>query len=419
MYPRLRLLQRLLTDDGAIFISVDDNELTNLKLLCDETFGSTNFITTFIWRKVDSPNDNKVPITPDHEYILSYAKNKNCTNFVQMKAPDIVNAYGQTDETGRRYRDRLLKKNGRSSLRRDRPTMYFALEAPDGSKVYPTHDNGDEARWAMSRDGIDRNKKNGTLIWKQRIRFGVTVWEPYTREYAPDDPTRPFPSIWYDLPTMRQAKRTLREIFSTTDLFDTPKPNELIERILSLTDDKESIILDSFAGSGTTAHAVLGMNKADSGNRKFILIEMEEYVDSITAERVKRVINGYADKPGTGGGFDYYTLGVPLMYENGNINNSVDVSKIRDYIWYMETKQAAQDVDIKKHPYLLGETSDTAYYFYYEKDRTTPLDTNFLTKVNLKAGRYVIYADECILSDDMLDKYNISFKKIPRDIAKL
>jgi len=161
------------------------------------------------------------------------------------------------------------------------------------------------------------------------------------------------------------------------------------------------------------------MNKADGGNRKFILVEMEDYAESITAERVKRVINGYANKSGTGGGFDYYKLGEPLMNENGNINNSVDVSKIRDYVWYMETKQAAQDIDIEKHPYLLGETSDTAYYFYYEKDKTTSVDTRFLAKVNLKAGRYVVYADECILSNDMLDKYNISFKKIPRDIANL
>ncbi|QUW02455.1 site-specific DNA-methyltransferase [Chloracidobacterium validum] len=184
MYPRLVLLKQFLRDDGAIFVSIDDNEVGNLRTLMDEVFGARNFITGFIWRKVDSPNDNKVPLTPDHEYVLAYARSKDRLKLAQMSAPGIVEAYGRVDEEGRRYRDRLLKKNGRNSLRRDRPTMYFPLTAPDGSEVHPTHDNGEEAVWAMGRAGIDRHKAAGTLIWKQRERPGQTVWEPYTREYA-------------------------------------------------------------------------------------------------------------------------------------------------------------------------------------------------------------------------------------------
>ncbi|PZR21764.1 MAG: type III restriction endonuclease subunit M, partial [Azospira oryzae] len=295
MYPRLKLLHRLLADDGLILVSIDDNEESSLRLLMNDIFGQRNYITNFIWRKVDSPNDNKVPVTPDHEYIVAYAKSMPNLKLLQMSAPGIVKAYGSEDETGRRYRDRLLKKNGKNSLRRDRPTMYFALEAPDGSDVFPIHENGEEARWAMGKAGIEKHKAANALIWKKRSRNGQEVWEPYTREFAPDVPTRPYPTIWADLPTMRQAKAFLRDVFNTADLFDTPKPVELLERLLEMTGKSNAIVLDSFAGSGTTAHAVLKLNAQDDGNRRFIMCEMMDYAETITAERVRRVINGYGE----------------------------------------------------------------------------------------------------------------------------
>ena len=420
MYPRLKLLQKLLADDGVIFISIDDTEQINLRMICDEIFGKRNFITNFIWRKVDSPNDNKVPITPDHEYIVAYGGNINNLILSQMPAPGIVDAYGQVDENGRRYRDRLLKKNGRNSLRKDRPTMYFPLTAPDGTEVYPIHDNGEDARWAMGLEGIKRQIDAGTLIWKKRTRLGKEVWEPYTREFAPERPTRPYPSIWGDLPTMRQAKSVLRNIFDTSDLFDTPKPTELIERLLQILSDSNAIVLDSFAGSGTTAHAVLNMNKADGGHRKFILVEMEDYADSITAERVKRVIDGYGEGKnaveGTGGGFSYYELGEPVLIGE-NLNESVGIEKIREYIWYTETKTAYIS-PVGDDPYYLGKRGNTGYYFYYEPDKITVLDRAFLSRVK-KTGGYVIYADRCALSDAKLLEFGVIFKKIPRDITRL
>ena len=421
MYPRLKLLYKLLADDGAIFISIDDNEVISLKAICNEIFGARNYITNFIWRKVDSPNDNKVSITPDHEYIVTYAKNISHLFFSQKPAPEIVDAYKQIDENGKRCRDRLLKKNGKNSLRRDRPTMYFPIVAPDGTEVFPVHDNGEEARWAMGKDGVAKQIEAGTLVWKRRNRNGTEVWEPYTREYAPEIPTRPYPSIWADLPTMRQAKAVLREIFQTADLFDTPKPSELIERLLQMTGGKDSLILDSFAGSGTTAHAVLNMNKADGGNRKFILIEMMDYADSITAERVKRVIQGYGEDkkavPGTGGSFSYYELGKPLM--NGdNLNEEVGLDKIREYIWYTETKADFREPDTDK-PYYLGSSKHTAYYFFYKPDKVCVLNHEFLSTITVKQDNYVIYADRCAISAEDLQKFGIIFKKIPRDITLL
>lgn len=297
MWPRLRLLHELLADHGVIFITVDDHEAHRLINICCEIFGVDNHVATFVWQKVDSPNDNKVAITPDHDYVVCFARDIEEANFKRMAAPSILKAYPNRDEKGRPYRDRLLKKNGRASLRRDRPTMFFPLQDPDGNDVFPIHDNGEEARWSMGKKGIKKHEDAGTLIWKRIEKLGCEVWEPYTREFAPeDDPTKPFPTIWTDVATMRQAKAMLRRIFGTSDLFDTPKTVELIERILGLAADEDALILDSFAGSATTAHAVLEANRRDGGNRRFILIEMEDYADNLTAERVRRVINGYKFK---------------------------------------------------------------------------------------------------------------------------
>ncbi len=294
MWPRLVLLRELMSERGSIWMTLDDNEVHRGRMVYDEIFGEENFVGCFIWRKVDSPNDNKVAITPDHEFILCYAKEKSLAKFSPMVAPGILDAYSLRDESGRLYRDRLLKKNGKNSLRTDRPTMYFELKDPDGQDVYPTHENGEEACWAAGEKAVEAHRKDGTLVWKRRQRLGKEVWEPYTREFAPEAPSRPFPTIWADVPTMRQAKAMLTNMFATTDVFSTPKPVELIERILELAELKDALVLDSFAGSGTTAHAVLKANAKDGGTRQFILVEGEAYADTLTAERVRRAINGYA-----------------------------------------------------------------------------------------------------------------------------
>jgi adenine-specific DNA-methyltransferase len=369
MYPRLVLLKQFLRDDGAIFVSIDDNEAGNLRTLMDEVFGARNFVTAFIWRKVDSPNDNKVPLTPDHEYVLSYARHKDGLKLAQMSAPGIIAAYGRVDEQGHRYRDRLLKKNGRNSLRRDRPTMYFPLTAPDGNDVYPTHDNGEEARWAMGKDGVARHQAAGTLVWKQRRRQGQTVWEPYTREYAPGDPRRPYPSIWADLPTMRQAKAFLRDVFNTADLFDTPKPVELVERILGMMNDPSALVLDSFAGSGTTAHAVLKQNAEDGGNRRYVLIEMDEAIATrVAAERIKKVAEGYTPEggdpvDGLGGSYQFCRLSAePLFNAEGQIRSDVSFAQLAEFVWFAETGTGYSG---SANSPLLGEHEGRGLYLLY------------------------------------------------------
>jgi adenine-specific DNA-methyltransferase len=214
------------------------------------------------------------------------------------------------------------------------------------------------------------------------------------------------------------GSKELKNIFGANE-FSFPKPSNLIGFLLGQITDKNDIILDSFAGSGTTAHAVLNLNLQDEGNRKFILVEMEEYAETITAERVKRVINGYADKEGTLGSFDYYELGQSLFLEDGNLNENVGIEKIRKYIYYTETKQylnqAKQNDD---NVYFLDKHNDTSYYLNYEQDEITTLDHDFLATMKNKAEQYIIYADNCLLKKDFMTNRNIIFKKIPRDITR-
>ena len=214
-----------------------------------------------------------------------------------------------------------------------------------------------------------------------------------------------------------EASNELIEIFGENGVFDNPKPVRFLKEFLEKNLPKNSIILDSFAGSGTTAHAVLELNKKDGGNRKFILVEMEDYAENITAERVKRVIKGYGkelENSATGGDFSFYELGDRLLEENGNLNEKVSIEKIREYIYFSETKEKCEQNDSD----FLGECNGVTYYFIYKKDDITTLDFEYLAKLK-KASNYVIYADVCVLSNETMMKYNITFKKIPRDIKKV
>jgi len=226
------------------------------------------------------------------------------------------------------------------------------------------------------------------------------------------------PWTWWNHEEVGHTQEATKEVAALLgkSIFNYPKPIRLVQRIVHLATDKDSIILDSFAGSGTTAHAVLNMNKKDGGNRRFILVEMEDYAETITAERVKRVIDGYGGNEGTGGGFAYYELGNRLLLEDGNLNEKLPTEKIREYVWYTETHA---EYAPQKEDYLLGLRFDTAYYFYYEKERVTVLDHGFLRGITTKAGGYLIYADLNTLSVEEMDAANIRFKKIPRDITRL
>lgn len=421
MYPRLKLLQKLLSNEGAIFISIDDNELFTLKLLCDEIFGAQNYISTITRPTGTHTGVVNRAIVGESDYILVYAKSASSATIDGLPLTEKdTKIYDMKDEGGR-FLIRPLRRTGGENRREDRPNMYFPITAPDGSLVYPIGPTGYESRWICNPEGYEYFKNENRIFWKQVLDGDNIKWQVYQKFYL-EDKKRAVSNLWNDLEGNKKATRDVRSIFvNDTASFDFPKPVQLIERILQIANDDSAIVLDSFAGSGTTAHAVLNMNKADGGNRKFILIEMMDYADSITAERVKRVMSGYGEGKssveGRGGNFSYYELGNPLM--NGDeLNEEVGIDKIREYVYFTETKSRLAPVK-EDEPYYLGTHITTAYYFYYERENITTLNREFLHTVKTKADGYVIYAVLCTLSDAELEKYHITFKKIPRDITKL
>lgn len=406
MYPRLKLLHKLLAEDGVIFISIDDTEVSNLRLICDEIFGISNFKGDVIWQHSVQSNGYGGKFVSQYNHTLVYSKTEM---FMLKNLP-------RTDEDNKLYKnpDNDPKGPWRAGYCVNglvRPNLMYDLITPSG-KVIKSPQKG----WRWSKETMQAKIDSGEIIFN--IDETNIIHKLYLSDLEGKVPT----NIWAngEAGTTRQATSDLKDIFGGNAPFDTPKPCQLIERILYISTDKDSIILDSFAGSGTTAHAVLNMNKQDGGNRKFILIEMMDYADSITAERVKRVIDGYGEGKkaveGTGGGFTFYELGETLL-DGEYLNENVPLDKIRSYVYFTETKQAVTDK--ADEPYFLGEYFDTAYYFYYDKNEVTTLDREFLHTVKTKAESYVIYADKCILSDEELEKFHITFKKIPRDITRM
>ena len=314
MRDRLEILHRLLSPTGCFIAQADDNEGHYLKVILDDIFGRKNFLATFLWKKVDSPNDNKVPITPDHEFLLAYARDRDSTKLRQRPDDSLLDAYRGPDDEGRYFRDRLLKKNGKNSLKSDRPTMWFAIPGPDGIDVFPEHDDGREARWALGKATVFSMLNKGEIIWKNRGSDENPKWVPYTREYAPNSPARPFPTLWTDLPTTRQTKAHQKELFGAGQEFDTPKPEALIERVLQLCTSPGDLVLDSFAGSGTTGAVAHKMR------RRWIMIELGEHCQTHIVPRLRKVIDGL-DPGGIteavhwegGGGFRYFHLAPSLL----------------------------------------------------------------------------------------------------------
>ena len=412
MYPRLKLLQKLLADDGVIFISIDDTEISNLRLLMDEVFGVNNFVTTVIWHKNYAPKSSAKFFSEDHDYITVYAKNKMAW---------IPNLLPRTEEQDKIYKNpdndpRGLWRPDNLSARNPYSLGLYSITCP-GGRVIPGPPAG--RYWVVSEEKFKQMDAEGRIYWG---KDGNNI--PAPKRYLSEVKQGRVPqTIWEyeEVGHTQDAKKDLKSIFTGEMPFDTPKPYRLIERILQIASDPDSIILDSFAGSGTTAHAVFNMNKADGGHRKFILVEMMDYADSITAERVKRVIRGYGEGKnaveGTGGNFSFYDLGEPLMIGDV-LNENVGIEKIREYVYFTDTKASLPESH-PDEPYFMGVHIGSAYYFYYEKQAVTTLNREFLHTVKTKADSYVIYADLCTLSEAELEKYHITFKKIPRDITKL
>ena len=466
MCPRLKLLHKLLAETGAIFISIDDNECANLRLICNEIFGSNCFVSNISWQRTYSPRNDAKGIVVEVEHILVYSKRPGWN----------PNKLPRTEEMNAKYKNPDNDTQPWASSDAFAPGavthqgMVYAIQHPfTGALIYPS--NGRHWAYEQSqmleimcgwcdyelRDLNDTHKRAEVCgVSDEEVRPGVKAivfsdtveasveraraiykrgqWpifyftsggkggirrKTYLEQVGGVPPT----NLWIhdEVGHTDEAKKILKAIFGGTQTFDTPKPPRLIERILQIAGNKETLILDSFAGSGTTAHAVLNLNKADGGHRRFILVEMMDYAERITAERVRRVIQGYGEGKqtvaGTGGDFCFYELGEPLLVE-GQLNESVAVEKIRAYVWFMETHQPFEP-PTEGSPYWLGSHNETDYYFYYEPERTTTLDHDFLATLTRRAPTIIVYADRCILAQEQLMRMGIVFKKIPRDIRKL
>lgn len=437
MYPRLKLLWKLLSYKGFIAISIDNVELFNLKSICDEIFGANNFIAEIAC--VNNPkgrSDDKY-IATAHEHVVLYRKGE--IEIGQFEPEEkVLKRYREVDENGDKFRAIDLRKTGDEDLRTDREEMFYPFfynkntgdlvvgdvkdKTPDGYiRIEPMKTKKIEGRWRWGK--YDKSMKEGFENLIARFMPQKKKWSIFEKDYLKNKEGVKPTTVWSfkDVNSERGTEQFISLGFDKGD-FPNPKPIGTIQRIVTMMNDPNAIILDSFAGSGTTAHAVLNMNKADGGNRKFILVEMMDYADSITAERVKRVIDGYGEGKnaveGTGGDFSFYDLGQALMLPDGNLNEEVDTDKIREYIWYTETKKPFVTVTTD-NPYYLGKHNDTGYYFYYEKEHLTTLNYEWLATISEKSDGYLIYADLCTIPDEELKKYNITFKKIPRDIARM
>lgn len=428
MYPRLRLLQKLLSRDGVIFISIDDNEQANLQHICNEIFGLGNFVANItVVNNWKGRSDDKY-IATAHESLLIYRGKDFVTHGVPL--PDEYDKeYKEVDGKGR-YRLQGLRKRGDSARREDRPNMFYpfyyneisgnlSLEKTLGAQeILPRLSDGSDGRW---RWGIETAKERLSELTAQKVsRRGE--YDVFQKDYLPMDGVKRIKpkSIWMGAEFSKETGTLEVKNILGKGIFDTPKPLGLLEYILQQATKKDAIVLDSFAGSATTAHAVLKMNAADGGNRRFILVELMDYAESITAERVKRVIGGYGTGEravaGTGGSFDFFELG-PALMEGDALNEELPVERIREYVWWTETRQAPGAAD-PEEPYLLGVKDGTAYYFCYERGRAVALNRALLRKLRTKAESYVVFADTCLLDEAALRRLRIAFKKIPRDIAR-
>ena len=384
-----------------------------MRLILDEIFGANCFVHEIIWKNKYGPGAFTRGVGNVHEYIVCYSKQP----LLSVAAPlseDEIKKYKMKDDKFD-VRGGFITQPLATRSKDDRPNLVYPVYH-NGVEIYP------DKQWIWEKSRLYQAIENDEVVFSE----SSGKWSVRFKQYLKDEKGvmrlgKPISILTG--PYNQDGTKEIEIIFGKK-VFNNPKPKELINYLLSFVfdgkDDKDGIYLDSFSGSGTTAHAVLDLNK-DGGNRKFILIEMGDYADSITAERVKRVIRGYGEGKnaveGTGGNFSFYDLGEPLLVGDC-LNEAVAPEKIREYIWFMETKQPYAPPN-GGNPYYLGKHNSTGYYFYYEPQRVTVLDYAFLSTITEKADGTVIYADRCSISEDKLAKMGVTFKKIPRDISRL
>ena len=456
MYPRLKMLRELLSEDGLVFVSIGDDEVQSLKIIMNDIFGSENFIAQFVWN-TEGSTDNTLEVKIVHEYVLLFSKNisqkKNA--FSSIIAPDIV--------SGKLFKDEIENtavKNGKANppsevvLPKNFPAEIDNLVLPKDKIPKEFFEKIDELKYIPRELAQEFNIhypiRNDPIIVKNfKLKSDCRVFSGWgnlnklkqfiendLKAVEDEDGNFSYFISKKGVVTYRKERKSAKNILSvirnvgtTTTAsnnledmgvdFDYPKPVDLISYIIRMSTRKDSVILDSFAGSGTTADAVLQLNKDDNGNRKFILVELESDIcKNVTSQRVKKVIQGYISKKtqqsttGTGGGFQYAVLDKKLFNSDGRINDSCTFEELASYIYFTETKEI---LDTKTNKTLIATHNDTDYYLIFNGIGKNMLDRKFLLTLNKNVNK-VIYADKCTLDDSLLEKHNTIFKQIPYEV---
>lgn len=421
MYPRLELLRQLLSENGSIWITIDDNEAHHLKVVCDEIFGRVNFIGNVIWEKADSPRMDAQFFSVRHDHLLVFAKNIGLTTWNKLPVTEAAAHYDKIDEEGFKYYLKPLRAmGGQGDSRAARPTLYYPLVAPDGTEVYPKRQDGTDGAWRWNKKKVA--EESDRIEWIK----GRKGWVPYYRIYAEANSLRPPETIWRhdEVGSNRTSKKEIKELFPDSIPFGTPKPERLIERILCIATDSDDLVLDSFLGSGTTAAV------AQKIGRQYVGIEMGDHAVSHCVSRLRKVVAG--EQGGIsqfvgwrgGGGFRFYRLGGSAFDDVGSINPNIRFPALAAHVWFSETGQPYEG---KADKPFLGIHDGTAYALLYNGilgDKrvdggnvlTTPVLDLLRSQAKGFAGPWVIYGEMSRLSKERLAREDIVFKQTPYDV---
>jgi adenine-specific DNA-methyltransferase len=419
MYPRLQLLAKFLRPDGFLFISLDEIEVARFRLMMEEILPPVSYITTLIWksrRNLDNRSLHNISI--DHEYVVAYRSGNGAFRGLDKDMSKYSNP--DNDPRGPWMSDNLV---GLATKER-RPNLHYDLVNPDTGDIYPCSDKG----WRYSRETMARLIAEERILWPTR-----KTGRPRHKKFAAD-----LQSEYAGFSSFIQCGNTNEGTEEVSRImgreqFIFPKPRSLIESLLQQTTTDQDLVLDAFAGTGTTAHAVLNLNKQDGKQRHFILVEMDPHIArSIAAERLQRVGQGYTwvdprgqsyKVPGLGGGFRYCTLGETLFDADGQLRHDVlTFADLARHVFFTETG-APPPANVEGTTPLIGVHNNTAIYLLYNGilDDVRPDAGNVLTRALLAAlpphdGPKVIYGNGCLLSQDYLKQQGITFRQTPYEI---
>jgi len=423
MYPRLVLLKKFLREDGAIFVSIDDIEVANLRLLMDEVFGPQNFVASVIWQKKYAVANDHKTVAPMHDFVLVYQRSPSWRRNLLPRGEEKDSQYKYEDAGG------IFRPDNYTCAKTadERPNLYYAITNPNtGEEVWPKRTRV----WSYSREEHRRHVAEGLIYWGKNGKGKVPAYKRYKQALRNDGmvPQTLWPHEFagHTDGSRKELRAILHDVPSVSD-FTTPKPSLLIQRILQIASDKDSLILDSFAGSGTTGHAVLKQNAEDGGNRRCILVEMDKHIArEVTAERVKRVAQGYTNAKGEavaglGGGFRFATIGKPLFTPAGHINPEVSFAELARFVWFMETGTPLPTKRLASP--LLGIHAGRAIYLLYNgilKDKSVGggnvLTSPLLAELPPHDGPKTIYGTRCPITPERRRALRIDFKQLPYQI---